>query len=594
MPPTDEHGMRVRHPIVRYGLALAITVLAGILRGALGALVSGLVPFATFFPAVLASTLVGGIGPGILSTLLSALWAWYFWLPPFAELAPPTTAAGVNLVLFALACLVLVATAEAARRYYGRSLAGERRFRAAEDLAADPMGILETVRDPAGDVADLEWSYANPAMARLLRAESELVGRQLLEKLPGHRSHPVLFPTYRRVIETGTPEEVEIFYDADGIRGWFRVNAVKLNDGVAIALRDITGRKKREAALEESEARFRLLADAVDDVFWIIDVPRREVIYASPACERVWGLSRETLYSDPAAWRRNVHPEDRALADPVFDEMLAGRRETFELVYRMRRPDGSVRWVRDKGWLVRAGDVERVVGIMTDISAEKASEEKQRLLARELDHRLRNTFALMQSMVRLSARNTDDPDELVAGIETRIHALARGQELVVRGSGQTASLAAIVRESLAPHAGQWGRAAIEGPAVQVAASAVPLFHMAFHELATNATKYGALSVPSGRVEVRWQRRGDERRQALHLTWRESGGPIVRPPTRRGFGSTLVEQALATEFRGEIEIAFPPEGVVCTMRLPVSERLMVSDTGLETTPAAHPALRAQSG
>ena len=176
----------------------------------------------------------------------------------------------------------------------------------------------------------------------------------------------------------------------------------------------------------------------------------------------------------------------------------------------------------------------------------------------------------------------------VGGIETRIRALARGQELVVRGSGQTADLEAIVRESLAPHAGQWGRVAIEGPAVRVAASAVPLFLMALHELATNATKYGALSVPGGKVGVRWQRCSDEQPQTLRLTWRESGGPIVRPPTRRGFGSTLVEQALAAEFRGEIEIAVPPEGVICTMRLPVSERLTVSDASVAPTPAENAA------
>jgi two-component sensor histidine kinase len=159
----------------------------------------------------------------------------------------------------------------------------------------------------------------------------------------------------------------------------------------------------------------------------------------------------------------------------------------------------------------------------------------------------------------------------------------------VRGSGHTADLEAIVRESLAFHAGQWGRVTIEGPAVHVAASAVPLFLMAFHELATNATKYGALSVPGGKVEVDWQSCSDERHPALRLTWRESGGPIVRPPARRGFGSSLVEQALASEFRGEIEIAFPPEGVICTMRLPVSERLTVSDAGLAVAPtekAAH--------
>jgi two-component system CheB/CheR fusion protein len=110
--------------------------------------------------------------------------------------------------------------------------------------------------------------------------------------------------------------------------------------------------------------------------------------------------------------------------------------------------------------------------------------------------------------------------------------------------------------------------------VHVAASGVPLFNMAFHELATNAAKYGALSAPGGEVSVRWRSQGAEGGPALLLTWQESGGPTVQPPQRRGFGSMLIEQALAAEFGGAIELAFPPEGVTCTMRLPLSERLTI--------------------
>jgi two-component sensor histidine kinase len=103
---------------------------------------------------------------------------------------------------------------------------------------------------------------------------------------------------------------------------------------------------------------------------------------------------------------------------------------------------------------------------------------------------------------------------------------------------------------------------------------VPLLHMAFHELATNAAKYGALSVPGGRVSVDWQTIADEQGEAVRLTWAESGGPVVRPPVRRGFGSTLVEHALASEFAGEVKIDFPPHGVICRMRLPLSDRLTI--------------------
>jgi HWE histidine kinase len=106
----------------------------------------------------------------------------------------------------------------------------------------------------------------------------------------------------------------------------------------------------------------------------------------------------------------------------VFEEMLQGRRQNFDLVYRMQGNHRTWRWVRDKAWLVRAGQVERIIGVVTDITAEKASEEKHRLVARELDHRLKNTFALVQPVVHLSARSARDLDELAASLEGRIHA----------------------------------------------------------------------------------------------------------------------------------------------------------------------------
>jgi PAS domain S-box-containing protein len=566
----------LRHPIVRYGLALAAVCGAGLLRGLLGVHFPGVVPFATFFPAVLIATLLGGLGPGLLATALSALWAWFFWLQPPAALAPPTAALSVNLALFVVVSLGLVAAAEAARRYHDRSLAGERRFRAAEELALDGFGILEALRDRQGAIVDFRWIYANPAMLKLLRvAGAGLAGRRLLEHLPGHGSHPALFPSYVRVVESGEPSAAEAFYDADGIRGWFRIDAARLDDGIAISLRDVTERKEREAARQESENRFRLLADAVDDVFWITDVRPQRVVYVSPAYERVWGFSAERLYRDPKAWREHLHPDDRALVDQEFDQMLTGRRETFELTYRMQGPNGAPRWVRDKAWLVRSGDGERIAGVMTDISAEKESEEKQRLLSQELDHRLKNSFALVQSIVRLSAQSAQDLDAFIDSLEARLRALARGQDVLVKGSWHLADLEDIVREMLAPHVGPEHRVQIEGPPVQVTASAVPLFNMAFHELATNATKYGALSVSGGKVSVWWQVQADEAGPALWLTWHESGGPLVPSPPRRGFGSMLIEQALASDFGGEIEIAFPPEGVTCSMRLPLSERLMLS-------------------
>ena len=135
----------------------------------------------------------------------------------------------------------------------------------------------------------------------------------------------------------------------------------------------------------------------------------------------------------------------------------------------MRGTDGAWRWVRDKAWLVRAGEIERVVGVMTDITAEKASEEKQRFVARELDHRLKNTFALVQAVVRLSVRSARDLDEFAGSLEGRIHALARSQDVVVKGSLHAILLDDIIREALAPYAGRVGRTQVKGPAIEVGA-----------------------------------------------------------------------------------------------------------------------------
>jgi PAS domain S-box-containing protein len=223
---------------------------------------------------------------------------------------------------------------------------------------------------------------------------------------------------------------------------------VKLNDGIVLSLRDVTGRKDREAALQESEERFRLLADAVDDVFWILDLRQQKLVYVSPAYERIWGFSRDRLERDPKARRQNLHLEDRSLAEPIFEEMLQGLRPSFELVYRMRGGDGSWRWVPDKAWLVRAGEIERVVGVMTDITAAKAAEEQHRLVALELDHRLKNTFALVQSIVGLSARSASDLNELARSLAGRIDALARSQDVVLTGSRRAARLEEIVQEAL--------------------------------------------------------------------------------------------------------------------------------------------------
>ncbi len=347
-----------------------------------------------------------------------------------------------------------------------------------------------------------------------------------------------------------------------------------LGGEVTVLVRDVTERKQREEALGESEERFRRLADAIDEVFWIIDLRAGRMLYVSPAYERLWGVSAEALRRDPKAWRALILPDARAAVAASLDAMLAGERERLELVYPIRDGHGQLRWLRDRAWRDRSGGQDRMFGVSSDITAERAAAERQQLVAHELGHRLKNSLALVQSVLRLSARKATSLDEFVAGFDQRLQALAQSQDSLLDGGPAAGGLAEIVSTVLAPYRTGERRILIDGPPVQVAATAVPVMHMACHELATNAAKYGALAVPGGRVEVSWQSDGQPPAWLL-LRWQEANGPSVRPPASAGFGSTMIEQVVALEFQGEVRLAFPPEGLCCTMRLPLSDKLTLA-------------------
>lgn len=225
------------HRLTSYGIALAAVALAALIRALIGVLVAGVAPFATFFPAILVTTLAGGLGPGLLAIGLSSLLAWRFWLEP----AAPGVALAVNLGLFVLAGLALVATVEWARRSRARSRAEEQRFRAAEALVDDAFAMLAAERAADGGITDFRWLYASPVMLqRLGRRQDQVAGRSLQALMPGHGSRPELLACYRAVAATGVPQEIELFYDGDGFRDWLRVTVVRLDGGIALSFRPIT------------------------------------------------------------------------------------------------------------------------------------------------------------------------------------------------------------------------------------------------------------------------------------------------------------------------------------------------------------------
>jgi two-component sensor histidine kinase len=198
-----------------------------------------------------------------------------------------------------------------------------------------------------------------------------------------------------------------------------------------------------------------------------------------------------------------------------------------------------------------------------EIEARRVAEEERELLVAELNHRVKNTLATVQSIASQSLREGRSAAEARETFEARLVALSHAHDLLTREHWRGAELSGIVREELAPYSGRYSAA---GPPVRLPPSTALAIAMALHELATNAAKYGALSAPTGHVRVSWERPPGR----LDLTWRETGGPPVAAPAARGFGARMITQGLQRQLQGEVDLAFKPEGVVCRIDIPLAD------------------------
>jgi PAS domain S-box-containing protein len=321
--------------------------------------------------------------------------------------------------------------------------------------------------------------------------------------------------------------------------------------------------------LRRTQQRLEFALDAARLGSWEFDIASGR--YTSAAHSReIFGLGPDAPFERAEDVAKLVHPEDRARRQQAIDHAIATG-EDMDIEYRTLRPDGQVGWVLARGRAAfEDGRAVRLAGISLDITARKAAEEHQRLLLDELNHRVKNTLATVQSIAlqtRTPAKRRDDP------FFRRLLALSQAHDLLTEASWASASLAEVIRRTLDPHfaVGDGGRMRLSGPPVQLPPNAAVTLHMGFHELATNAMKYGALSSADGQIDVTWTIDGAADAPTLEIQWRESGGPAVTAPTRRGFGSRMIERGIAHEFGGECRLTFDPAGLACHMRLPLAAK-----------------------
>ena len=324
---------------------------------------------------------------------------------------------------------------------------------------------------------------------------------------------------------------------------------------------DITERKAAEAALAESEQRYRTLIDNASDIVVTSDLDMR-VTSVNPAIEPILGYEPGEVVGTPLT--RYV-PADQL---PMHEEMLRRKFEGTEATrYEtdLLRKDGQrcTVEVNSKLMLDPLGQPIGVHSIARDITERRNAEARQMLLVRELQHRTKNILAVVQSIVLNTLARGGSVEGAREAIVGRLQAIARAQEFVASGKSGGAPLRELVEGQLATFA---GRARIDGPLVYAGAPFAQMFALVIHELATNAAKYGSLSQPGGHVVISWEVRDGASEPKLAFSWVERGGPAVATPAHQGFGSRLISAALA----GTPRIVFDRQGFEYTVEVPLSD------------------------
>lgn len=293
------------------------------------------------------------------------------------------------------------------------------------------------------------------------------------------------------------------------------------------------------------------------------------IIFANDSFLKLTGYDRAELLAHPFNFLL-ASPDDAEALSKIESCLEPGDEDGPEI--HCRRKDGSEFWasmfvspVKDD-----EGEVAQHFISLVDTTRFKLAQQNAAMLIDELNHRVKNTLATVQSIVTQAVRNASEPQIIRESIETRLAALARSHELLAREKWDGAGLRDLVREALAPFSVTEGRAerfTIEGENIRLSPKAALALGIAFNELATNAVKYGAFSNVAGTISVSWtieSRKGD---RWLCLYWREKNGPPVTPPTRKGFGSRVIEQGLAHELQGKVQLSYPTDGVICEIHIP---------------------------
>lgn len=548
-------------PLAAYLTAVAGACLALGLAVALAPAASAPVPYFLLGPVVLVATLVAGPRPGAAALAAAVLGAVLLERSVASGAVRSTLAATtLPLVMLAASGAVLVALGGFLRRALIRLMTSEERLRLAVrstglgtwdfDGVSGKRRWSRQFRDIIGfgrDVPPEPTSFA----ALIHPDDRDRVNARYREAHSPHGDGWYDAEFRIRRADTGEERWVaatgRMFFDARG-----HVTRA------AGAIVDVTKRRAVETALRESEERYRTLLETAPDA---IHVHRDGVIILAnqQAVTLFGGRTQEDIVGRAAL--SLVDEASLALARVRTARLTSAGQRNPPVELLVRRLDGASVPVEAASAVVHLEGRPAILAVLRDISERKTAEAQRELLMREVDHRARNALTIVLSLVRLT--RASGRREFVAAVEGRVAALARTHSLLASNRWRYADLKVVVADELASWGGERG-VSIGGPAVSLRPEAVQPMAMLLHELATNAAKYGALSVASGRLDISWRQEADG---SLQLHWDESGGPrIPAPPVEAGFGTTLMESVVRDQLHGYISRQWRECGLRCEIAI----------------------------
>lgn len=424
----------------------------------------------------------------------------------------------------------------------------------------------------------VEWNGASERTFGYRRDEA--IGRALTELIIPAEHVEAHRRGMQRYLETGEGPVLGRRLELEAIRAdgsvfpvELAISAMEVNGQPHFTayLRDVTEQTRARAAASESEQRLKATYEHAFAGIAEVSPEGRFLRVNERFCDLV-GYSRDELLAR-TFWDIS-HPEDNAPERERFRRQMNGEIDVYTVEKRYFHKTGRLVWVELSASRVvdDSGRTLYGVRVVHDISQRRRWESQQLLLINELNHRVKNTLATVQSIVAQTARLGGSADEVRRGVEGRLLALSQAHDVLTQENWEGADLRDIVDRAVAPFAAAGdAQFQVSGPALRLTPRQALALSMALHELATNAAKYGALTTNFGRVEVTWKLT-DGGGGTVELDWIERGGPPVAPPARTGFGSRLLKRGLAHDLGGEVRLEFAPQGVRCHIRAPLGPRL----------------------